>query len=205
MLRDGFVFYRSFYEALRDLPRDIQGEIYTAIMEYSLYGNETVNLKQIARSIFTLIKPQLDANISKYENGKKGGRPKQEETEEEPNDNQTETESIAKEKDKVKEKYKENDKEKKKLKEDSFYRFWELYDHKKEKPKCLQKWMILKDEEIENILSVVSDYVSSTPDKKFRKHPITWLNNRCWEDEITPKRNSDREYKPSIPESENVW
>lgn len=37
-MRDSFVFYRSFYDAIKDLPRDVQGEIYTAIMEYSLYG-----------------------------------------------------------------------------------------------------------------------------------------------------------------------
>lgn len=59
-MNDSLIFYRSYYEALRDLPRDIQGEIYTAIMEYGLYGNETDNLKPVAKSIFTLIKPNID-------------------------------------------------------------------------------------------------------------------------------------------------
>lgn len=105
-MRDSFIFYRSFYEAIRDLPRDIQGEIYTAIMEYSLYGNETDNLKPVARSIFTLIKPQIDINNKRYANGKKGGRPSDLQhdsggnrqdgyseniTEEKPNNNQTQT------------------------------------------------------------------------------------------------------------------
>lgn len=75
------------------MPRDIQGEIYTAIMEYSLYGNETDNLKPVARSIFTLIKPQIDVNNKRFQNGNKGGRPKpnnnQTETKKEPNNNQT--------------------------------------------------------------------------------------------------------------------
>lgn len=92
-MRDSFVFYRSFYEAIKDLPRDVQGEIYTAIMEYSLYGNKTDSLKPIARSIFTLMKPQIDVNNKRFENGRKGGRPKgqdeqkanQDETETEPN------------------------------------------------------------------------------------------------------------------------
>ena len=74
MLRESFVFYKSFYEAIRGLPRDIQGEIYTAIMEYGLYGEEPVCLKPIARCIFTLVKPQIDANNARYENGRKGGR-----------------------------------------------------------------------------------------------------------------------------------
>jgi len=89
-MRDSFIFYRSFYEAIKDLPRDIQGEIYTAIMEYSLYGNEAENLKPVARSIFTLIKPQIDVNNKRFDNGCKGGRPKnynQEETKPKPNYN----------------------------------------------------------------------------------------------------------------------
>ena len=93
-MRDSFIFYRSFYEAIKDLPRDIQGEIYTAIMEYSLYGNETDNLKPIARSIFTLIKPQIDVNNKRFDNGNRGGRPKknnQNETKDKPTNNQNET------------------------------------------------------------------------------------------------------------------
>lgn len=100
-MRDSFVFYRSFYDAIKDLPRDVQGEIYTAIMEYSLYGKETENLKPIAHSVFTLMKPQIDVNNKRFENGKKGGRSKsgnepdgnQEETKEKPSNNQSETKS----------------------------------------------------------------------------------------------------------------
>lgn len=90
-MRDSFIFYKSFYEAIKDLPRDVQGEIYTAIMEYSLYGVETENLKPIARSIFILIKPQIDVNNQRFENGCRGGRPPKSKTNEEPNDNQTQT------------------------------------------------------------------------------------------------------------------
>lgn len=108
-MRNSFIFYRSFYEAIKDLPRDIQGEIYTAIMEYALYGKETENLKPVAHSIFTLIKPNLQANISRYENGKKGGRPPKK-TEEKPNNNLTETEVKAN-KDKDKDKDKDDDKD----------------------------------------------------------------------------------------------
>ncbi|QWU97970.1 hypothetical protein KPF23_03725 [Riemerella anatipestifer] len=75
MQRDSFIFYRSFYEAIRELPRDIQGEVLTAIMEYGLDGVTTDNLKPIARAIVALIKPQIDANNRRFDNGKKGGRP----------------------------------------------------------------------------------------------------------------------------------
>lgn len=97
-MRDSFVFYRSFYEAIKDLPRDVQGEIYTAIMEYSLYGKETDNLKPITRSVFTLMKPQIDVNNKRFENGKKGaeygckgGRPRKNGTPEKPQENPNET------------------------------------------------------------------------------------------------------------------
>ena len=92
-MRDSFVFYRSFYDAIKDLPRDVQGEIYTAIMEYSLYGKETENLKPIARSVFTLMKPQIDVNNKRFENGKRGGRPK---SEDKPKGNQNETKEKSK-------------------------------------------------------------------------------------------------------------
>ena len=93
-MRNSFIFYRSFYESIKDLPRDIQGEIYTAIMEYGLNGNGTDNLKPVARSIFTLIKPIMDSNEKRYKNGCNGGRPRKEnqnETEEKPKENQSET------------------------------------------------------------------------------------------------------------------
>lgn len=94
MIRDSFIFYRSFYDAIRDLPREIRGEIYTAIMEYGLYGNDAENLKPVARSIFALIRPQLDANNKRFDNGSRGGRPRaqnQTETKPKPSRNQTET------------------------------------------------------------------------------------------------------------------
>ncbi len=90
------VFYRSFYEAIKELPLDVQAKVYSAIFEYSLNFNEVV-LEGLPKTIFTLIKPQLDANNKRFENVKKGGRKKvdnnQTETKSEPKQNQTETKS----------------------------------------------------------------------------------------------------------------
>ncbi len=36
MERESFIFYRSFYEAIRDLPDAIRLEVFTAITEYAL-------------------------------------------------------------------------------------------------------------------------------------------------------------------------
>lgn len=73
-IRDSFIFYRSFYEAIQGLPDNIRLEVFTAITEYALYGKQPENLKPFARGMFTLIKPNLDTNTARYENGKKGGR-----------------------------------------------------------------------------------------------------------------------------------
>lgn len=84
--RDSIIFYRSFYEAIKEMPPAMQGKVYSAIFEYSLNFNEVI-LNGLPKTIFTLIKPQLDANNRRYTNGKKGGKPKQDETETEPKPN----------------------------------------------------------------------------------------------------------------------
>lgn len=85
-MRESFIFYRSFYDGIKELDLEIQSQIYNAIMEYEFNKNE-VELTGVAKAVFALIKPQLEANDKRYENGKKGGRPK---TETKPKENQTE-------------------------------------------------------------------------------------------------------------------
>lgn len=113
--RKGFVFYTSFYEAITDkdvgLTKTEQLDLFLAISEYSLYG-VIPELSGRSKAMWILIKPQLDANNKRYENGKKGGRPRKEETKK----NQTETKMKPK-KTKPKPKEKEKDKEKDKEKE----------------------------------------------------------------------------------------
>lgn len=73
MQRDSFIFYRSFYEAINDLPEKNQLQIYKAICELSL-NFEEIDLKGISATIFRLIKPQLEANNKRFINGQKGGQ-----------------------------------------------------------------------------------------------------------------------------------
>lgn len=74
MERESFIFYRSFYDAIAELPKDIRIEVLTAIIEYALFGRAPENLKTFAKGMFTLIKPNIDANNTRYINGTKGGR-----------------------------------------------------------------------------------------------------------------------------------
>lgn len=87
MERNSCIFYKSFYDSIKELDPKDQVKIYNAIFKYQ-FDNELVDLKGVCKSIFTLIIPQLEANNKRYENGTKGGRPK---TKTKPNENQKET------------------------------------------------------------------------------------------------------------------
>lgn len=68
--KESFVFYRSFFEALQDLKDKERLKVYDAICDLALNQNDT-KLTGIAKTIFTLMKPQILSNSKKYENGKK--------------------------------------------------------------------------------------------------------------------------------------
>lgn len=71
MKRDSMIFYRSFYESVNGLSPVVKAELYDAIFEYGLNFKEIEFTNEISKALFTLIKPQLDANIKRFENGKK--------------------------------------------------------------------------------------------------------------------------------------
>jgi hypothetical protein len=95
--RDSMIFYRSFWESIKELDPETQLEVYDAIFQYAFNLNE-IQLEGVAKAVFTAIKPQLEANRKRYENGKKGaehgiqgaehgskgGRPKNNETGQKP-------------------------------------------------------------------------------------------------------------------------
>ena len=63
--------------------------------------------------------------------------------------------------------------------------FWNLYDKKRgDKDKIEKKWQSLKDSEREAIMNHLPLYKKSQPNKKYRKDPATYLNNKSWNDEI---------------------
>ena len=63
--------------------------------------------------------------------------------------------------------------------------FWNLYDKKRgDKDKIEKKWQSLKDSEREAIMNHLPLYKKSQPNKKYRKDPSTYLNNKSWNDEI---------------------
>ena len=73
-MREGMVFYRSWFQALEDVPAE---EFKTAVMAMARYGlnDEEPDLDGIARLIFTMAKPTIDRRKADAQNGVKGGRP----------------------------------------------------------------------------------------------------------------------------------
>ncbi|MCD8036978.1 MAG: DUF6291 domain-containing protein [Clostridiales bacterium] len=90
--RSSMVFYRSFFDAVKNLPEKEFKQSVMALLYYGLDGKEPEEGDVLAQTIFVLSKPQIDKNNQRYLNGKNGGRKpntNQSETEAEPNDNQT--------------------------------------------------------------------------------------------------------------------
>ena len=77
--RESFVFYRSFYESIKDLPDEVQQILFRAVTEYGLDqvvpSFQGVPYQPFVEAIFAGIRPQIDANYNRFLNGCKGGAP----------------------------------------------------------------------------------------------------------------------------------
>lgn len=147
--KNSFIFYESFYDAISDLKDAERLQLYDAICEYGFTRN-IIELNGIVKTIFTLIKPQLEANWRRFENGCKGGAPQGNsnacKNQKQPKNNQKITKKQPKNKLKQ-----ANEKEKEK---------------EKEKEECKGK-RLMSNESIDNILNF---------DESFRSVLIEWLD-----------------------------
>ncbi len=86
MLKDkkGYVMYRSFIDSIRTIDAKDFKECILALSDYAFDGIEYTGDNPMVTMYLTLVKPQIDANNARYENGKKGGRPAKEKVVEEP-------------------------------------------------------------------------------------------------------------------------
>lgn len=74
MERKQFTFYRSYLDAIIRLPKKEQGAILLAICQYALNESEPTGLSPIAETVFTLVRPTLDAGRRKANAGEAGGK-----------------------------------------------------------------------------------------------------------------------------------
>ena len=66
----------------------------------------------------------------------------------------------------------------------SFDEFWNAYGKKVDRAKCEKLYSKVKEDDRAKIKQHVPKYVASTPDVQYRKNPQTYLNGKCWNDEI---------------------
>ena len=75
-MRDSFIFYRSFYEAIHKVKdKNIKSDIFEAVCELALNKNVKEFGDEVGSIIMELIRPQIEANNTRYDKGQKGGRP----------------------------------------------------------------------------------------------------------------------------------
>lgn len=80
--------------------------------------------------------------------------------------------------------------------------FWETYNKKVDRVKCEKVWNKLTLDEINKITLSVKKYVDANPDSQFRKNPLTYLNGKCFNDEIViyskPQYNGATTIEPKL-------
>ena len=126
MERKQITWYRSYYDALKEIPAEEFRAIVLAVCAYALDGEEP-ELSGVARAIFTLIRPTLEVGRSKAENRSRAeqtslsaeqdsnkreqaeNKPEQTENKRKQTDNKPEQTRKEKEKEKEREKESEND------------------------------------------------------------------------------------------------
>ena len=199
-MRDSVLFYRSFYDALRNIPDDERLRVYDAIMEYSMYDVEP-DLDGTSLAVFLLVKPQIDANNKRYANGCKAKR-NQDGTKLDAKHNQESTKPEAKEKEKEKEKVKE--KEKDKTYTCAFEEFWSVYPRKQEKAKAYASYKarltdgFSEDELMTAVKRYADECEARSTEKRYIKLCATFLSAN------TPFVDYLGEYKPEEKQTGKV-
>jgi hypothetical protein len=189
--RDSAIFYRSFYEAINQAPEENQLELYNSIFNYIFNGKEP-NLSGVSKMAWMLMKPNIDANIERFKNGKKGGRPR---TKKKPNDNQTITKPEPnKDKDVDKDVGLEIDNNNPfglhestddDLFTESFNKFWDAYDWKVDKERCEREWSLLNEEERTQSIKQAKVFRKITVDSGYPVRPLTYLTNKRFNDDLS--------------------
>lgn len=120
---------------------------------------------------------QAQRRSASSENGKKGGRPKKEETQEK---------GLGFEKKAKKSFSSPSPISSSKEYENDFSVWWSCYPEKKEKSVASKSYKKAREEaDAETLLKGLELYVKNKPSWKEWKMPATWLNKKCWNDDYS--------------------
>ena len=207
--RDGFIIYRSFYEALSNLDDEQMLKCMRAICEYGLNGISPEDAG-IVQTIFMLVKPQIDANNRRYLGGCKGGRPRKADKEQsaaaepkkrgrKPKNRQPEeitaqevSEEVAQVSDQPEEKPKE------KPKKDSYGEFGNVLLSKEDYESLIAK---KGEEDTKAAIEILDNYIESLSPSEKKKYKgrnhrqcmYIWVFNRVEEDKFKAQKKEQQE------------
>jgi len=186
--RKSFVLHKDSLEILPDLTDDQAGKLFKAIYAYQI--DDELKLDQIIKMVFLPFKNQFIRDDEKYTEtcerravaGSKGGKQKVANASNSKQKVANVADSVSKSVSDSKSKS-DNDSNKE-VTIDRFAEFWDLYGKKTDSSKCKAKFSRLAKSEIQLLFANLPAYIKSTPDKQYRKNPITWLNGKCWNDDV---------------------
>lgn len=196
MERSQFTFYRSYWEALQELPKKDRSAILDALIPYALDGAEPAGLTKVQQAVFALIRPTLDSGRKKAKAGKLGGSGKQSESKPQAPVKQTPREKEG-EKEKEKEKEAEGEKDKRNTAPaadgKAFTQFWESYPNKAAREDAWNAWKDLNPSPdlIAKIMSSLDSWKFSSQwlddGGRFVPHAAKWLEKGYYENSPAPK------------------
>jgi len=184
--KKSFLLHIDSLDILDDLTNGQAGVLFKAIKAYQ--HNDDFPLDSVVKIAFSPFKNQFARDDEKYIKtcerraiaGSKGGKQKVANA----SKCKQEIANVADSNNKNKNKTNNKSDSNKEDTPDRFAEFWDLYGKKSDSSKCKAKFSKMSKSDIELIFEKLPAYVKSTPDKQYRKNPITWLNGKCWNDEI---------------------
>ena len=183
--RDSFIFYRSFYDASKCLKTEEKAQLFDAICSYAL-DQKVEQLDGAAYGMFQLVKPQLDANRKRFNNG---CIKKQKGSKKEAKRKQTKSKIEANVNVNVNPNVNENLNLESKSKSLNFETFWDFYTpvagrdgtsvskgNKTDAKKSYEKAIALNFSH-ETIMQALEFYLRECQkNARFTKHAVSWLN-----------------------------
>lgn len=213
-MADSFVFYKSFYEALKFLEPATRLKAYDAICEYAINGVMPEGTGAEC-AVLALVKPQIDANEKRRttgrENGKKGaeygklgGRPPKK-TDIKPLKNPKETPNAEKKPANVNVNVNVNEDTAnavsigpREVALESFDAFWELYPRKEKQDAAARAWISLNPDAdlINTIMTALRENVERNGSWKrdggrYIPKADNWLIERRWRDEVREEKDDE--------------
>lgn len=180
--KKSFMLYIDQMGTFNKLTDEQAGKLIKHIFKYC--NDEEPESDFVTELAFESIKQALKRDLKKYENicsrnssnGSKGGRPKK----------PKEPSGLLGNPEKPKKADSDSDSDRDRdIKQKAFVSFWNTYPKKVQKNGCKDKFLKLKQSEIDIILNTLDNFISYKPFKDYtHPNPMTYLNQKRWNDEI---------------------